>query len=68
MYLLNLGHTFPFSHTTTLDKYLYEAELRTGMGAHYRYSDMMHETLVQLESYIPGISGHLFIGHGAAEL
>lgn len=31
-----LGTQFPFSHSTTADKYLYEAELRTGTGAHSR--------------------------------
>jgi thymidylate synthase ThyX len=40
-----LGHTYEFTHTTTLDKYIYEAELRTGVGAHYRYALHLKNTL-----------------------
>lgn len=40
-----LGTQFPFEHTTTADKYLYEAELRTGTGSHYRYARHLHDTL-----------------------
>lgn len=40
-----LGTQYPFEHTTTADKFLYEAELRTGTGAHYRYARHLHEAL-----------------------
>jgi thymidylate synthase ThyX len=40
-----LGTQFPFEHTTTADKFLYEAELRTGLGAHYRYARHLHDAL-----------------------
>ena len=36
IYFTLLGTQFPFEHTTTADKFLYEAELRRGTGAHYR--------------------------------
>jgi thymidylate synthase ThyX len=34
-----LGVQTPFEHSTHLDKFIYEVELRTGLGAHYRYAD-----------------------------
>ena len=69
LYMLNLGHTFEFEHSTMLDKYLYESELRTGIGSHYAYSRMMHETIDALnENYIPGIKDVLHIGTAEPEL
>ncbi len=41
-----LGTQYPFEHTTTADKFIYEAELRTGTGAHYRYARHLHDMLV----------------------
>lgn len=38
MYSYLLGTQVAFEHTTTLDKFIYEVELRTGLGAHYRYA------------------------------
>ena len=39
-------------HSTHADKFIYEAELRTGMGAHYRYAEhlsaALHEFFVQV--------------------
>lgn len=43
-----LGSQFPFEHTTTLDKFVYEAELRTGTGAHYRYAQHLRHALQAL--------------------
>ncbi len=45
VYSLLLGTQFPFEHTTTADKFIYEAELRTGSGAHYRYAEHLHDVL-----------------------
>lgn len=45
VYWLPLGAQLPFEHTTTADKFLYEAELRTGIGAHYRYALHLHDAL-----------------------
>lgn len=39
LYYLTLGNQVGFEHTQTLDKYLYSTELRTGLGAHFRYCD-----------------------------
>jgi hypothetical protein len=40
-----LGTQFPFEHLTTANHFLYEAELRTGTGAHYRYARHLHDAL-----------------------
>jgi thymidylate synthase ThyX len=40
-----LGTEFPFEHTTTADKFIYEAELRTGLGAHFRYAKHLRDVL-----------------------
>jgi hypothetical protein len=45
IYYALLGTQFPFEHTTTADKFLYEAELRTGTGAHYRYAKHLRDAL-----------------------
>jgi thymidylate synthase ThyX len=45
IYWALLGTQFPFEHITTADKFIYEAELRTGLGAHYRYAKHLREVL-----------------------
>ena len=45
IYWTMLGTQYHFEHTTTADKFLYEAELRTGTGAHYRYARHLHDAL-----------------------
>jgi thymidylate synthase ThyX len=40
-----LGSQYYFEHTTTADKFIYEAELRTGTGAHYKYAKHLHDCL-----------------------
>jgi len=45
VYWTLLGTQYLFEHTTTADKFLYEAELRTGTGAHYRYAQHLHDAL-----------------------
>ena len=39
VYSLLLGAQTPFEHSTHADKFIYEVELRTGMGAHFRYAE-----------------------------
>lgn len=62
-----LGHTYWFEHTTTLDKYIYEAELRTGMGAHYRYAMHLRNTLGILYRLHPELKGVIKEGRGEPE-
>ena len=45
IYFTSLGHKYFFEHTTTADKFLYEMELRTGVGAHYKYAEHCHKVL-----------------------
>ncbi len=45
IYWLLLGTQLPFEHLTTADKFIYEAELRTGTGAHFRYAQHLHDVL-----------------------
>lgn len=60
-----LGVQTPFEHSTHLDKFIYEVELRTGMGAHFRYADHLAKAcdvfLTQAPEYRP------FIEIGTAE-
>lgn len=62
-----LGHTYWFEHTTTLDKYIYEAELRTGVGAHYRYAMHLRNTLKILYKLHPELKGVIKEGRGEPE-
>ena len=65
VYWLPLGAQVPFEHLTTADKFIYEAELRTGVGAHYRYARHLHDALeIWYETY-PETRD--FILEGAAE-
>lgn len=64
-YFTLVGHTYQFEHTTTLDKFIYEAELRTGIGAHYRYAMHLRNTLKILYKLHPETRG--LIKEGGAE-
>lgn len=57
-----LGSQFQFEHTTTFDKFIYEAELRTGTGAHYRYADHLHACLAILASKSDGVVSRINTG------
>ncbi len=43
MYGYLLGTQVAFEHTMQMDKFVYEVELRTGLGAHFRYADHMEQ-------------------------
>ena len=53
VYSLLLGAQTPFEHSTHADKFLYEAELRTGMGAHFRYAEHLSATLREFFKQVP---------------
>lgn len=53
VYSLLLGAQTPFEHSTQADKFIYEAELRTGMGAHYRYADHLSAALREFTRQVP---------------
>jgi len=53
VYSLLLGAQTPFEHCTQADKFIYEAELRTGMGAHYRYAEHLSAVLREFTRQVP---------------
>jgi thymidylate synthase ThyX len=60
-----LGTQYYFEHTTQLDKFIYEGELRTGIGSHYRYAQHLHDALNELYRLEPELR-HLVM-EGTAE-
>jgi len=52
-YSLLLGAQTPFEHSTHADKFIYEAELRTGMGAHFRYAEHLSAALHEFFRAVP---------------
>ncbi len=65
VYALLLGTQVAFEHSTHLDKFIYEIELRTGLGAHFRYAEHLSKASAILEEKMPGISR--FVQEGNAE-
>jgi len=57
-----LGTEYPFEHTTTADKFLYEAELRTGLGAHFRYAKHLKDVLSLWYERFPSTKGLVLEG------
>ncbi len=53
VYSLLLGAQTPFEHSTHADKFIYEAELRTGMGAHFRYAEHLSAVLREFCRQVP---------------
>lgn len=53
VYYLPLGAQCAYEHVTTADKFLYQCELRTGLGAHYTYAARMREVLNLWHSRFP---------------
>ena len=62
-----LGTQLPFERTTTADKMIYEAELRTGVGAHYRYAQHYHDLLELWYTRYPATRGVIIEGAGEPE-
>jgi len=62
-----LGAQYPFEHSTTADKFLYEAELRTGLGAHFRYARHLREALGLWYEQFPQTKGLVLEGSGEPE-
>ncbi len=67
VYWLPLGAQLPFEHVTTADKFIYEAELRTGMGAHYRYARHLHDALVKWYELYPQTRSRILEGEAEPE-
>ncbi|MHB9025938.1 MAG: FAD-dependent thymidylate synthase [Armatimonadota bacterium] len=67
LYWTLLGTQFPFEHVTTADKFLYEGELRTGAGAHYRYARHLHDALELWYAKYPETRGLVLEGSAEPE-
>lgn len=65
VYSLLLGAQTPFEHTTQADKFIYEVELRTGMGAHFRYAEHASAVLQEFKKQVPEAA--TWIEEGTAE-
>jgi thymidylate synthase ThyX len=64
-YSLLLGAQTPFEHGTHADKFIYEAELRTGMGAHFRYAEHLGAALRGFFEQVP--EARAWVTEGTAE-
>jgi thymidylate synthase ThyX len=53
VHTLLLGAQTPFEHGTHADKFIDEAELRTGMGAHFRYAEHLGAVLREFFKQVP---------------
>ena len=67
VYSALLGTQFPFERCTTADKFIYEAELRTGIGAHYRYARHYRDTLALWYQRFPATRGRILEGSAEPE-
>ncbi len=62
-----LGTQFRFEHVTTADKFIYEAELRTGLGAHFRYAHHLKDALEAWYARFPETRGRILEGDAEPE-
>jgi hypothetical protein len=67
IYWTLLGTEFPFEHVTTADKFIYEAELRTGLGAHFRYAKHLRDALALFYQHFPSTKGLILEGSAEPE-
>lgn len=67
VYALHLGTQVPFEHTTQLDKFIYEIELRTGIGAHFRYAEHLNAANIKLCEAQPDLEPFITIGTAEPE-
>ncbi len=62
-----LGTEYLFEHATTADKFIYEAELRTGLGAHFRYAKHLRDVLALWYQQFPLTKGLVLEGGAEPE-
>ena len=67
VYWLPMGAQCFFEHVTTADKFIYEAELRTGLGAHFRYAYHLHDALAAWYAQFPETRGLILEGSAEPE-
>ena len=66
-YFMPLGVQFRFSHVTLASKFIYEAELRTGTGSHYRYAKHLRDVLQLWYEMFPSTKGLILEGSAEPE-
>lgn len=66
VYDMPLGAMIAFTHTSTLGNLIYECELRTGPGTHYRYRKHYLDLVEEMKRKLPTI-GPMLIGSGEPE-
>jgi thymidylate synthase ThyX len=62
-----LGTQVSFEHSTHLDKFIYEVELRTGLGAHFRYAEHLEAVCRDILKDNPDLEKHIEIGTAEPE-
>ena len=67
IYFTKLGTQYYFEHSTQVDKFIYEMELRTGVGAHYKYAEHCREMLARWYELYPGTKNLIFEGSAEPE-
>jgi thymidylate synthase ThyX len=67
IYWTNLGTQYQFEHLTTADKFIYEAELRTGVGSHFRYASHLRDVLMLFYAEAPETKGLILEGSAEPE-
>ncbi len=62
-----LGTQVEFERTTSLDKVIYEIELRTGLGAHFRYSQHYTDLYNCIIEDVPDLKEYIILGTAEPE-
>lgn len=67
-YAFFLGTQIPFEHTQQADKFLYEVELRTGLGAHFRYAEHLRQAAELYFAEVPEARPFIKLGQAEPEV
>jgi thymidylate synthase ThyX len=67
IYYMALGTQVPYEQLTTANHYAYTAELRTGLGSHYRYAQHMKDSLALWYQKFPCTKGLILEGTAEPE-
>lgn len=67
VYWLPMGVQCYYEHTTTANHFLYQAELRTGLGSHYQYAARMAEVLQLWHERFPSTAAYVKAGTAEPE-
>jgi thymidylate synthase ThyX len=62
-----LGTQVPFEHVQQADKFLYEVELRTGLGAHFRYAEHLTQAAELFFAKHPETKPYIQLGDAEPE-